>query len=40
MTLYTLKAAASSTEPRSPFPLFWQPRYCGAALALAGLGGV
>ena len=39
MTLYTLSARASTSKPRDPYPLIWEPRYYGAALALAGLGG-
>ncbi len=26
-------------RPRSPYPLFWKPNLCGAALSLAGLCG-
>ncbi len=33
------QSTAALEKPRSPFPLIWMPRYCGAALALAGLGG-
>ena len=39
MDLYTLKAAASSTEPRDPFPIHWKPDYTAPGCTLAGVGG-
>ncbi len=39
MALYTLKAAASSTEPRDPYPIFWKPDHTAPGTALAGLRG-
>ena len=38
MALYTLKAAASSSTPRDPFPIFWKPDYKAPGCALAGVG--
>ena len=39
MALYTLKAAASSTEPRDPYPIYWRPDFTAPGCAFAGLGG-
>ena len=39
MTLYMFAARASTVQPPSPYPIFWNPDYSAPGFAAAGPGG-